>query len=716
MRIPPKYLKITGIVLFALILIVIIGGAIAYTKREALLKSAITKAISKAKREYDLNVAIGNASFAGLKTVQLSDISVVPQNRDSLAHINKLRVGIRLMPLLFGDIKIAELKIDRGMISLVKKDTVRNYDFLFRKKDTGSSEVKSNIDLADVAGNLLNQVLYKIPQDMDLRDFELKWADDTSKLNFYTTSATIVNGQVKSTIRVNGKQSVWHVDGSVEPDDKQLDLKLYADGKKVELPYIKQKFDLKLSFDTIHTQMKNVKRDGDELSISGTWAIKNLLINHWRLADNDIVVPSGSIDANMLVGENYISIDSSSVIHLKNIKANPFIKYTLYPQKVYELKLHTGEMNAQDLFNSFPQGLFESLEDMQVAGKLQYDLSFYLNEMQPDRLRFDSQLKNKDFRVIKWGKSNLSKITQPFVYTPYEFGKPMRNIRIGPGNYDYTPINQISPNLRNAVLTAEDPSFYRHNGFVEESFRKSIATNFKEKAFKRGGSTISMQLVKNVYLNRTKNVARKIEEMLIVWVIENTNMVSKNRMFEVYLNLIEWGRNVYGIGEASRFYFDTTPENLTLGQSIFLASIVPRPKSGLYFFEGDGTLRSSLRGYFKLIGNIMARRGLTQPDSNAYGFYSVLLKESLRRGVDTVDSSAIDTLLREYQESDEGGILQQLFGQPPADSARAKGAARQDTLKKDTAKTPEDRRRERREQRRREREERRKNGSGGLLF
>jgi membrane peptidoglycan carboxypeptidase len=113
----------------------------------------------------------------------------------------------------------------------------------------------------------------------------------------------------------------------------------------------------------------------------------------------------------------------------------------------------------------------------------------------------------------------------------------MRNIIIGPENPNFVPIDQISPYLKNALLTAEDPSFYSHNGFVEASIRSSIITNFKAKAFKRGGSTISMQLAKNVYLNRQKTLARKIEEILIVWIMENGKLSSKQRMFENYLNL-----------------------------------------------------------------------------------------------------------------------------------------------------------------------------------
>ena len=708
MQIPERYYKVGGVVLASLLVIILIGGTIAYTKREALLKAAIEKGIRKAKTDYNLDVKIKSARFAGLKTIDFEEISIVPKNRDSLAHIQNFKVGIKLLPLILGNIKLSEVAMSNSWIHLSRKDSISNYDFLFRKKGLDTLKSSRKVNLAELANNLLNQMLYKIPDDMNIRNFEIRLTDDTSKLTLHTSVATIDNGEVNSTILVNGKEATWHVQGNVDPGDKQLDLMLFADGKKVELPYLQHRFGLKLNFDTISTQMKRVKRDGDVFKISGTWAIKNLLINHPRIAGNDIVVPSASIDADMIFGENYVVIDSTSTIHLKNIDARPFIKYTLGSKKIYELQLHTEEMDAQQLFNAFPQGLFESLEGLKVAGKLQYDLNFYLDTKQPDKVIFDSRLLKNNFKVLSWGKNNLSKINGSFVYTPYERGKPMRDIIIGPQNPNYTPLNQISPYLRNALLTAEDPSFYSHNGFVEESIRKSIATNFKEKAFKRGGSTISMQLVKNVYLNRQKTLARKIEEILIVWIIENNHISSKQRMFEVYLNLIEWGRNIYGIAEAARHYFDKTPSQLDLGESIFLASIVPKPKSGMYFFEGDGTLKSGLRGYFRLIGGIMERRGLAEPDSNIYGFYSVRLRESLRTQMAPIDSLAIDTLYDD-EEDTNGGILQQIFGRRKPDTVRVNDI---DKLKSVPIKekTPAELRQERRQERRRDKEARQKTG------
>jgi hypothetical protein len=708
MQISKKQYKIIRIVSISLLGLLFIGSIIAFTKREALLNTAIKKAINKADKEYDLILKIENAGFVDLSTVSFKNITVVPRGKDSLARIINFRVGVKLFPLLLGDIKLSEIKLDRGFINLVKRDSLSNFDFLFRKKKEVAEE-KTEMDLGRLANNLINQLLYKIPDDMDIRDFEIKFKDDSGSVSLFTRSATIDGGDVNSTILVNGNESVWHVKGTVDPGDKQLDLKLFADNKKVELPYLEKRFGLKLNFDTAMTEMRGVNRSGSQLEVNGSWRVKNMLVNHRRIAGNDIIVPDASLDADMVFGKNFIAIDSTSTIHLKNIQLHPFIKYTVGPSKIYELKLHTEELDAHELINSFPKGLFESLEGIQVTGKLQYDLNFYLDSQNPDSVIFNSKLKNEGFKVLKWGKTNLQKINSAFVYTPYEYGKPMRDIIIGPENPNFVPIDQISPDLKNALLTAEDPSFYSHNGFVEASIRSSIITNFKAGAFKRGGSTISMQLAKNVYLNRQKTLARKIEEILIVWIMENGKLSSKQRMFETYLNLIEWGSNVYGIGEASRYYFDKHPSELDLGEGIFLASIVPRPKSGLYRFEGDGSLRPGLSSYFNFIGGIMARRGMTEADSTGYGFWNVRLKESLRAGIPTSDSLIVDRLMIDEESEDKESILQEIFGRKRQDTVQVKELPKVKIIAKDTVPTKTPSRKERRESRKNERDSKNKN-------
>jgi hypothetical protein len=651
----PKYIRITGIVVASLLVILLIGGYIAYSKREALLQHAIEKAKAKAKSNYNLDLEIGSAHFIGLSTVSFTNITVVPAQRDSLLSIKQFEVSVKILPLLFGEVKLAEVNLKDAHLNLTDINHVKNFDFLFKKKK--DTTAKTKVNLAELSYNLVNQVLYKIPDDLSVSNFLISFKNDSSSFKLLTQTADIKDGQLNSTININDGSATWHFAGRMHPSDKDIDIKLYADGKKVELPYIEKKYHLKVNFDTLSTRLTKVDHGGGETRISGYWGVRNLLINHPGISSSDIVVPNAGIDANVFVGENYVSIDSSSLIHLKKITAHPYIKYTLNPVKIYELKVNTGWLDAQDLFDSFPNGVFDSLQGIQVAGKLNYSLNIALNTGDPDNVVFDSRLNKDDFRIIRYGKTDLGKLNSEFTYTPYEKGKPMPPRFIGASNPGFTRLDDISPNLRNAVMTAEDPSFYKNHGFVEESIRKSLATDFKEKKFKRGGSTISMQLIKNSFLSREKTLSRKIEEILIVWIIENNQIMTKDRMLEVYFNIIEWGRNIYGIGEASRYYFGKTPAELTIGESIYLASIVPHPKTGLYAFMPDGSLRPGLEGYFNLIGNLMAGHGQAQRDSSAYGFFTVRLKPSLRQQVETVTPMVADSLMHQNDDDDAAPVV-----------------------------------------------------------
>lgn len=646
-----KYLRIAGIVIIFIFILLVVVGYIAYTKREALLKKELAKAEAGAKQKYNLDIKIGAANFNGLNTVDFSDISIVPKDRDSLLSIKKLSITVKLFPLIYGDVKLADVLLEDGHLNLSDTNHVKNFDFLFKKRKDSTQQRKSS--LSTLANNLMNEFLYKIPDNLDLKNFLFTFKKDSTTLRLLTTTATIKDGRLTSTIKVNGNESTWHFDGKMHPSDKDIDVKLYAEGKKVELPFIQQKYNTILSFDTIGTRLERVEHSSDETRIYGSWSITNLLINNRKLAEGDITIPSASIDANVFVGDNYISLDSSSTIHLRKITGHPYIKYTLSPVKIYELRMNTGWMNAQDMFDSFPGGMFESLQGIKVRGKLNYSLNFFLDTANPDSVQFNSSLNKDNFHILQFGKTDLTKLNRPFVQTPYEPKDPAPPFTVGPSNPDYTPLQDIAIDTRNAVMTSEDPSFYSNNGFVEESIRKSIATDFKKKKFSRGGSTISMQLIRNTFLDRDKNLSRKAEEILLVWLIENDHLMTKDRMLEVYFNIVEWGYHIYGIGAAARYYFGKTPAELSLGESIFLASILPRPKAGLYEFMPDGTLRPGLHGYFNLIGNLMAGHGKAQRDSNAYGYYDVRLRESLRREVGSVDTAKVNKILNHDNNSDE---------------------------------------------------------------
>lgn len=725
-RLNPKYIRIGLIIISALLMVFIIGGFIAYSKREVLLQEAISKAKAKAKSEYNLDVKIENPRFTGLSTVAFSSITVVPHDRDTLLVVRNFEVGVKLMPLIIGQVKLAEVHLDDASLTLTDIKGIKNFDFLFHKKRDSTATGKKG-DLATLAHNLVNQILYKIPDDLDMKRFNISFRNDSNHVNILT-SAQIRDGELKSNIKVNNSDTLWHFAGRMHPSDKDIDISLFADKGKITIPYVQSRYHATVSFDTLTTRLNKVDRSNDETQIFSTLAVRNLLINQAALAANDIVVPQGSIDANIFVGPNYVSVDSSSTIHLKRLTAHPFIKYTLKPVKIYELKINTGWLPAQDIFDSFPQGTFESLQGIKVAGKLNYQLNFKLDTSNPKDVEFDSRLDKDGFKIVQYGKTNLGMLNGSFTHVSYVKGKAMPPRIIGPENPDYTPLHEISPELRNAVMTAEDPTFYSNNGFVEEAFRKSIATDYIRHKFSRGGSTISMQLVKNAFLVQEKTMFRKIEEIMIVWMLVNNHIMTKDRMLEVYFNMIEWGNNVYGIGEAARYYFGKTPDQLNLGESIYLASIVPRPRAGLYAFMPDGTLNPRLTYYFNALGNLMVGHGLTvHRDSSFYGFYNVRLKESLRHQLHPSDSSDIAKLMKAddddtgvqsipvapptaepQQEEKKPGFFQRLFGKK--DTTRKEEEPKIDTA----GKTKKQIRQEKRELKRLEKQRRKEMEARGI--
>ncbi|MBI4412110.1 MAG: monofunctional biosynthetic peptidoglycan transglycosylase [Deltaproteobacteria bacterium] len=139
----------------------------------------------------------------------------------------------------------------------------------------------------------------------------------------------------------------------------------------------------------------------------------------------------------------------------------------------------------------------------------------------------------------------------------------------------WIPYSRISSNLKKAVLISEDDAFFSHRGFDLKQIRESIKRNWRDKKFTRGGSTITQQLVKNLYLAPAKNPLRKIREWIITWQMEKT--LTKQRIFELYLNVVEWGPGVYGAESAARYYFGKGCGSLGPSEAAFLAAILPNP-------------------------------------------------------------------------------------------------------------------------------------------
>lgn len=139
----------------------------------------------------------------------------------------------------------------------------------------------------------------------------------------------------------------------------------------------------------------------------------------------------------------------------------------------------------------------------------------------------------------------------------------------------WIPLSRISKHLVDAVVVAEDGTFFTHGGVDWFEVRESLEKDFQEGRAARGASTITQQLAKNLFLSTSKDPARKVKELIITFLMEKE--LDKDRILEIYLNIVEWGPGVFGVEAASETYFGVHAEDLTLDQSARLAAVIPSP-------------------------------------------------------------------------------------------------------------------------------------------
>ena len=180
-----------------------------------------------------------------------------------------------------------------------------------------------------------------------------------------------------------------------------------------------------------------------------------------------------------------------------------------------------------------------------------------------------------------------------------------KNIRVARQQI-WVPYGAISEHLKKAILLSEDAAFFSHKGVDLNELKEALKKDWETGSFKRGGSTITMQLAKNLYLNPSKNPLRKVKEIVIAWQLEQA--LPKRRIFEIYLNVVEWGRNIYGAEAAARHYFGKSAANLDVLEAATLAALLPSPR--------DSRQRGVLYRRNVILGRLASVGYLTQAEYN----------------------------------------------------------------------------------------------------
>lgn len=226
------------------------------------------------------------------------------------------------------------------------------------------------------------------------------------------------------------------------------------------------------------------------------------------------------------------------------------------------------------------------------------------------------------------------------------FTTKMYEVYLCPGSKNYVPLNQISKVMQKTVVLTEDSLFYVHKGFDWESIEKSAKENLDGGSYKRGGSTITQQLAKNLYLTKDKTIIRKVTEAFITLQLEKH--LTKREILEKYLNVVEFGKDIYGVKAAAWHYFKKSPAQLDTVDSAFLAMLLPSPIKYSRSFYSKKLTPFAFKRIKRIISDMYQYERITEDQY-------ISAKEKLKTFYSTPDQiSEIDTM---DSTSDEEEIL-----------------------------------------------------------
>jgi hypothetical protein len=249
-----------------------------------------------------------------------------------------------------------------------------------------------------------------------------------------------------------------------------------------------------------------------------------------------------------------------------------------------ELHLRVPRVSCAKLLASIPPQAIPRLQGFALLGTFEANIHTRIDYRDLEALELGGKVAIDGCRVTK-APEDITKLASdesiiqvvdvpPKLgggYVPEQYMFP-----VGPENPDFVPFDKISPHIVNSIMTTEDNGFFKHRGFVTPEFKSALRRNLNAGRFRYGASSISMQMVKNVLLAHEKTLSRKLQELFLVWYLEQ--QLPKQRILELYFNAIEFGPRLYGIGAAARHYFGKSASDLGPLEAAFISSILPSPK------------------------------------------------------------------------------------------------------------------------------------------
>jgi hypothetical protein len=431
----------------------------------------------------------------------------------------------------------------------------------------------------------------------------------------------------------------WMIRVGASPDLARIKIDVVA----ASMPQILAPWTTKWLTNLGHTKFKGtltLERENHQIRFESSFHVKRMWLNHprlsssvigpigfwtklsgtWQRASREMTVEQGHFslipnlkdpksdeeqDPSDLAGET-AEIDTMqrpAGIELSFSARGRGLSNGNLPEKPWQIWARLQETPCNAALAAIPRGFAPALEGFQLSGTVSAGVEIQLDPRDAEKFALRIEDSHMGCLVTR----------EPDMYSAKSLGSTFIlkreaadrtnwiELLVGPPSQEYTPLSQVGRNVVTALVAAEDAAFWKHRGVDTSAIEQALRRNLAQGKVTIGGSTITMQTVKNLFLSHERTFSRKAQEIFLAWHLEKT--LTKDRILEIYFNIIEFGPGIHGITLAARHFFNKHPFDLSLKEATWLASVLPAPVSRYRYFC-NGVLTP---GYDELMNTLLRR-------------------------------------------------------------------------------------------------------------
>lgn len=369
---------------------------------------------------------------------------------------------------------------------------------------------------------------------------------------------------------------------------------------------------------TLDAELELVAESGDRVRIAGGLALHELALASERIAPEPVEHINLDVhgkgvwhprERRLEIERGQIRLGRAQVLLEGELERTP-------DHYRADLTAKLPPTNCNDVVGAIPQDILGSLSAFEWSGNWSALATVALDSRDLEATELSIRVRNlcQFERTPAWVR--IARFREPFRHRVIAPDGSTFEMRTGPGTEAWVAIAEVSPFVPAAIISHEDGAFYEHGGFAPWAIRDALVRNLQEGRYVVGASTISMQLAKNLFLEREKTIARKVQEVILTWWLENA--LTKDEILELYLNVIEYGPGVYGLRYAAAYYFGREPRDLSPAEAAFLACMLPSPTRYHVSYE-RGALTRSMKSRMRRLLEHMAKRERIGSEALEYG-------------------------------------------------------------------------------------------------